>query len=97
MAEYSIVILQKLHLGNCNIAVEACNDLALSIKCNQHLQGFHLENNCLQSSAIIILQALSKLSSLIDLDLQGNLFNEDAGEYLTCMIINNTGLVYIIV
>ena len=84
--------LQVLGLANTNIPMEACNELALAIECNQGLNTLLLNGNNLQSSAVVILQALSKISSLKVLDLQSNQLTEDAGEYLSYVILNNTGL-----
>ena len=84
--------LHVLDLGNTNMPKDACDELALVIKHNQYLNDLQLYSNNLQSSAFVIFQALSKISSLKVLDLHSNQLNEDAGEYLSSVICNNTGL-----
>ena len=87
-----LVSLQVLDLSNTNMPKEACNELALVIERNQCLTTLQLNNNDLQCSAVDILQALSKISSLRVLHLQSTQLNEDAGEYVSSIILNNTGL-----
>ena len=85
--------LKVLKLGNTNIPKEAIDDLALAIKYNQCLNTLELQHNKLQSSSIVvILKAISKISSLKVLNLHSNLFNECAGEYLSSAILNNPTL-----
>ena len=84
--------LQVLVLSNTNMPKEVTDDLALAIGCKQSLNNLSLYGNNLQSSAVIILKALSKISSLAELDLRFNQLNEDAGEYLSSVICNNLGL-----
>ena len=85
--------VQILNLSNTNMPKETCHDLALAIKCNQCLHTFKLCNNNLHSSVIVILKALSKLSSLKELDLKATQISEDTGEYLSDIILNNADLV----
>ena len=85
--------VQILNLSNTNMPKETCHDLALAIKCNQCLHTFKLCNNNLHSSVSIILKALSKLSSLKELDLKATQISEDTGEYLSDIILNNADLV----
>ena len=84
--------LQVLSLGNVNMPMEVSSELALAIECNQRLNTLILNDNNLQSSAVVILQALSKISSLEELHLQSTKLNEDAGLYLSSVIHNNTAL-----
>ena len=84
--------LQILGLGNNNLSKEVYNELALIIEYNQCLHTLGLYNDNLQYSAVVILQALSKISSVRRLNLQQNQLNEDAGEYISHMILHNTGL-----
>jgi len=87
--------LQMLDLGNTNMSKEVCDELALAIECNQCLNTVHLNGNNLQSSAIVVLRALSKLSSLKVLNLQTNYLNENTGELLASVIFNNTQLTHL--
>ena len=87
-----ISTLQVLDLGNTNVPKEISKELAAVIECNRNLNTVKLYNNDLQSSAITILQALSKLSSLRSLELQSNQLNEECGEYFSSIISNNGGL-----
>ena len=84
--------LQALGLSNTNMPKDATDDLALAIECNQSLNTVQLNKNNLQRSAVVILQALSKISSLNRLNLQSIQLTEDAGEYLSSVICNNVGL-----
>ena len=84
--------LQVLGLGNTNMPMKVYSDLASAIKCNTDLNTVQLNNNNLNSSAVIILQALSKISSLRILNLLSNQLTEDAGQYLSCVISNNPKL-----
>ena len=85
-----------LNLSNTNMPKETCDDLALAIECNQCLHTFKLYDNNLHSSSIVILRALSKLSSLRNLNLKATQLSEDTGEYLSDIILNNTDLVCLI-
>ena len=84
--------LNRLGLSKSVIPKEVCIDLALAIECNLCLDMVKLSSSNLQSSAGIILQALSKISSLKVLDLQSNQLTEDDGKYISSVILNNTGL-----
>ena len=84
--------LEVLSLGNVNMPMEVSSELALAIECNQHLNTLILNDNNLQSSAVVILQALSKISSLEELHLQSTELNENASLYLSSVIHNNTAL-----
>ena len=84
--------LEVLKLGNTDIPKEAYDDLASAVKSNQCLSILELQCNKLQSSSVVILIALSKISSLQVLNLHSNILNEDAGEYLSSIIVNNSRL-----
>ena len=75
-----------------HMPMEVSSELALAIECNQRLNTLILNDNNLQSSVVVILQALSKISSLEELNLQSTELNEDAGLYLSSVIHNNTAL-----
>ena len=51
-----------------------------------------LLDNDLNSSTVIILRALSEISTLKVLDLHSIQLNEDASDYLSSVICNNAGL-----
>ena len=84
--------LQVLGLGDTNLPKEVCDELALVIERNQCLTALQLNNNDLQCSAVVILQTLSVISSLRVLHLQSTQLNEDVGEYVSSIILNNTGI-----
>ena len=87
-----ITSLKVLDLGKSNIHKETCNELALAIDSNRHLENLSLQDNALCSSVTTVLQRLSKLSSLETLDLQGNQLNENTAELLASVISNNNVL-----
>ena len=90
--------LKLLNLSNCNLPKEICNELAHVIASNIHVEELLLSNNydwC-SSTIIIFLQALSKISTLKVLDLQGNQITEEAGEHLASILFNNPNLEQII-
>ena len=84
--------MEVLGLDNTNMPSDVSYELALVIKHNQYLNALHVNNNNLRSSAFVILQALSTISNLRILDLHSNRLNEYAGEYVSSVICNNTGL-----
>ena len=84
--------LQVLSLNNTNMPMEICDEIAKAINCNPQLIDVRLDGNSIQHSAVVILQALSKVSSLKILSLQSNDLTEDAGEQISSIIFNNTGL-----
>ena len=87
-----IMSLESINLGNNNMPKEASCELALAIKSNKHLERLWLQDNNLCSSALLILQALSNISTLKDLNLNNNQIGEGGGEVLASVIMNNTGL-----
>ena len=92
---HGITSLRMLDLGNIYMPKEACNELARVINCNPLLSTINLYQNNLQSAIVVILQALSQISSLRNLDLESNQLNEDVGEYLSSVILNNVGISYL--
>ena len=87
-----IISLESIDLGNNNVPKQASCELALTIKSNKHLERLWLQDNNLCSSALIILQALSNISTLKDLNINNNQIGEGGGEVLASVIMNNTGL-----
>ena len=91
-ATQHITSLRKLSLGNNNISIEVSNELASAIKVNKHLEVVELFSSNLKSSAITILQSLSTISTLKNLNINNNRITEEAGEALASVILRNTGL-----
>ena len=87
-----ITTLKMLSLSNNNIPREACEELVLSIKSNEQLKKLWLNDNNLHSSAIVILNSLSTITTLTMLNLNNNQITQEAGEALTSVIIHNTRL-----
>ena len=87
-----ITSLKVLDLANNNIPKEVCNDLAVAINSNNHLEKLILQGNKLHSSAIVILQSLSKISSIEVLDLQGCQLSESTGAFISPVVLNNKSL-----
>ena len=87
-----ITTLKKLGLGNNKIPQEACDELALAIKSNKHLKKLWLNDNNLHSSANVILNSLTIITTLTVLSLSKNQITEEAGEALASVIMHNTGL-----
>ena len=87
-----ITSLKSLNLSNNNLSKESCGHLAIAIKSNKHLEKLWLQNNKLYFSAIIILQALSNISTLKILHIDVGLIGEAGGIILASVIKNNPGL-----
>ena len=87
-----ITSLKLLDLKNNGMPKEASGELALALTSNKHLEKLWLANNNLQSSAFVILQALSTISSLKCLDMNNNQISGAGGEMLASVINNNTRL-----
>ena len=87
-----ITSLKVLDLGNCNLPKEICGELAHVIDCNKNLEQLLLPNNNLCSSTVLILQALSRNSTLRVIDLKGNHLTAEAGEHLVSVVLHNIGL-----
>ena len=63
--------LRALDLDNSNISEKAVDHLATVIKHNTLLEKLYLEDNNLQSSVIVVLQALKEISNLTLLNING--------------------------
>ena len=84
--------LKLLDLSKNNITGQASEHLASVIKNNSDIQQLGLSDNDLRSSAVVILQALAKISQLKVLDLNRNNMTGQAAEDLANVIKNNLGL-----
>ena len=87
-----ITTLRILVLGNNNIPQEACDELALAIKSNNHLKSLLLNDNNLHSSVNVILKSLTTITTLTVLNLNNNQITQEADEVLASVIICNTEL-----
>ena len=87
-----ITTLRILGLSNNEIPQEACDNLTLAIKSNKHLKQLWLNDNNLYSSANIILNSLTTITTLTVLNLDNNQITQEAGETLASIIMYNTGL-----
>ena len=84
--------IKILYLHNNKITGQVAEDLAHFIKNNFNLQELGLENNNLESSATVILQALKENSQLKVLNLNSNSMTGQVTEDLANVIKNNLGL-----
>ena len=84
--------LRSLDLGNNNISEEVAGELALAISANECLEKMRLYNSKLTSSAIVILQSLSNITTLKYLNIKNNQITEEAGEALASVVMHNTRL-----
>ena len=87
-----ITSLKSIDLGNSNISKEASVELASAIKVNKDLEKLELCNTNLKSSAVVILQALSTISTIKSLNISDNQITEEADEALASVILHNTNL-----
>ena len=85
----TISSLKKLNLIGNNMSGTVVNDLADVIKSNVSLEEIYLGNNNLQSSAIVVLQALKRISTLKKLDLSNNNMSAKVVNDLADVIKNN--------
>ena len=83
--------LKVLDLGNNNTSGIIADDLAAVIDHNS-LQKLWLANNDLRSCASTILQSLSKITTLAELDLSGNNMSEEVADFLASAIASNSSL-----
>ena len=88
----SIGTIQCLWLARIKLLNSVVSDLADTIKNNSHLVELHLNNNNLQSSAVVILQALKENSNLKKLNLNSNNMSDKVVDDLADVIRNNTCL-----
>ena len=87
-----ITSLKSLDLSNNNISNEVSVELAVAIKSNKHLEKLWMLDCNLKSSATVILQSLTTISSLKVLSVNDNQVTEEAGKALASVILHNTGL-----
>ena len=83
--------LKVLDLDNNNTSGIITDDLAAAIDHNK-LQKLWIANNYLRSCAITILQSLSKITTLTELDLSGNGMSEEVADFLASAIASNSSL-----
>jgi len=88
----AISSLKVLSLNRNNMSEKVVNDLADVIKSNVRLEELHLDYNNLQSSAVVVLQALKAISSLKILNLKSNNMSGKVVDDLADVIKNNTCL-----
>ena len=84
--------LKVLDLDNNNTSGIIADDLATVIDHNS-LQKLWLANNDLRSCASTILQSLSKITTLTQLNLSGNDMSEEVADFLISVISSNSSLV----
>jgi len=84
--------LKKLGLQGNNLSGKVVKDLADVIKSNTSLEEIFLGCNDLQSSMIVVLQALKGISTLKKLDLHKNNMSGDVVNDLAYVIWNNSSL-----
>ena len=87
-----ISTLRILDLRNNNIPQEACDEVTLAIKSNKHLKMLRLDNSDLHSSANVILNSLTTITTLTVLNFDNNEISQEAGETLASVIMHNTEL-----
>lgn len=73
----NISSLKMLDLTDIKLPNEICHELALAIQSNHSLEELHLGNNNLRHSFDILLQPLSKLSSLKVLSIENTEISDD--------------------
>ena len=86
--------LKVVDLDNNNTSGIIANDLTAVIDHNS-LQKLWLANNDLRSCASTILQSLSKITTLTELDLSGNGMSEEVTDFLASAISSNSSLEYL--
>ena len=87
-----ITSLRSIALGDNNISKEMCDELALAIQANKHLEEVHLYNANLKSSVIVILESLCNILTLKILNISDNHMPPETGEALASVILHNTRL-----
>ena len=87
-----ICTLRVLDLDHNNMSEKVVDDLAEVIKSNACLDELYLGNNNLQSSAVVVLQALKGISTLKILNLNSNNLSEKVVNDLADVIKSNTDL-----
>ena len=84
--------LEVLDISYNNIPQSAATAISTIISLNTSLREFYTAGNNLKSSVIVILECLSRISSLQILDLNNNQISVEAGEPLASVVARNTGL-----
>ena len=84
--------LTLLDLDNNNMSDKVADTLANVIKNNVHLEQLHLCNNNLQSSVVLILYELKRLTNFKQLNLSGNNMTSEVVDDLADVITSNTSL-----
>ena len=85
-----ISTLTKLYINNNNITEKAADDIASIIVCNSYLQEIDIQASNLQTmGAIIIAQALQKISSLTTLYINDNHITDEAADDIAAVISCN--------
>ena len=84
--------LKVLNISNNNIPQSAATAISSIITLNTSLTEFYIAGNNLKSSMIVILECLSRISSLKILDLSNNHIPVKAGKALASVVIHNKKL-----
>ena len=84
--------LKIFELDNNSLLEEAVNDLADVISSNTGLEQLSLNNNNLKTSAVVLLEALSAISTLKRFDLSGNNMSGAVVNELASVIKSNASL-----
>ena len=87
-----ITSLKSLNLCNNGISNEVSVELAIAFKLNKHLEKLWMLNCNLKSSATVILQSLTTISTLKCLSIGNNQITQEAVEILASVILHNTEL-----
>ena len=89
----NIKSLRMLGLSNNNLPEEISREVSGVIKSNCNLKMLALSSNDIRYSAIVILQALSTITTLKILKMNDNQIGEKGGEVLATVILNNIRLI----
>ena len=84
--------LKVLNIDNNNLTAHVAEDLATIVKNNSGLNKLYLSNNCLKTSASVILKALKDKSNLTILHLNNTLMTGEVVEDLAAVIRNKSSL-----
>ena len=84
--------LESLNLSNNNISNEVSVELAIAFKSNKHLKKLWMFDCNLKSSATVILQSLTTISTLKCLSIGNNQITPEAAKVLPSVILHNTEL-----
>ena len=87
-----ITTLKVLNLSCNDMTSVVAEDLACVIKCNSCLAELHLASNNLETTAVVVLQALQGITTLELLDLNFNHLTGVVAEDLACVIKSNSCL-----